>query len=106
MYENDLLPFNDFKSQLAELAERKEKILTELDLIMRNINKSDLLDNNLKELFKDVETLLAKTDFTNEQLSRIIERIEVDDSGNVDVYLKLLSEIGIEEAVTLTEHTT
>ena len=102
MYEADLLPFDDLRKQLAELAERKEWLINEIDLAMRNISKSDLLDNNLKEIFTDIETLLTHTKFTNEQLSRIIDHVEVDKDGNVDIYLKLLIEMGLEQNVLLT----
>jgi hypothetical protein len=39
-------------------------------------------------------------------LSRIIEHITVDKDGNVDVYLKMLSDVGLENIYTLTHNHT
>lgn len=43
---------------------------------------------------------------TNQQLKQIIEKIEVDKDGNVDIYLRLLGEIGLDESVLLKEDMT
>ena len=36
---------------------------------------------------------------TNTQLKKIIQKIEVDKDGNVDIYLKLLGDLGLDETV-------
>ena len=36
---------------------------------------------------------------TNAQLKRIIQKIEVDKDGNVDIYLRLLGDLGLDETV-------
>lgn len=36
---------------------------------------------------------------TNAQLKRVIQKIEVDKDGNVDIYLRLLGELGLPENV-------
>ena len=36
---------------------------------------------------------------TNAQLKRVIDKIVVDEHGKIDVYLKLLSDIGLEQSV-------
>ena len=40
---------------------------------------------------------------TNIQLKRIIQKIEVDKEGNVDIYLSLLGDLGLEEAVLIED---
>ena len=40
---------------------------------------------------------------TNTQLKKIIEKIEVDKDGNVDIYLKLLGDLGLDEAILVED---
>ena len=35
---------------------------------------------------------------SNEQLKQIIQKIEVDKEGNVDIFLRLFGDLGLEEA--------
>ena len=38
---------------------------------------------------------------TNAQLKRIIQKIEVDKDGNVDIYLRLFGDLGLDETVLI-----
>ena len=38
---------------------------------------------------------------TNAQLKRLINKIEVDKDGNVDIYLRLIGELGLDETVLI-----
>lgn len=40
---------------------------------------------------------------TNTQLKKIIDKIEVDKDGNVDIYLKLLGDLGLDETVLIED---
>ena len=52
-----------------------------------------------KETFQNIEEIVSVRDMTNEQLKKIIQKIEVDKDGNVDVYLRLLADLSLDEAV-------
>ena len=45
--------------------------------------------------------LLRRKLLTNAQLKRLINKIEVDKDGNVDIYLRLIGDLGLDEAVLL-----
>ena len=38
---------------------------------------------------------------TNAQLKRIIQKIEVDKDGNVDIYLRLLGDLGLDDTILI-----
>ena len=40
---------------------------------------------------------------TNTQLKKIIQKIEVDKDGNVDIYLKLLGDLGLDETILIED---
>ena len=43
---------------------------------------------------------------TDQQLKRLIQKIEVDKDGNVDIYLRLLGDLGLDESVLIEENET
>lgn len=99
MYTADIIKIDELREKTAELNESIEKLTEDLRLIQNNITKGDLLKNILSETFKDIDSILASVEITNSMLSRVIERIEVDENSNVDIYLKLFSDIGLESTV-------
>ena len=40
---------------------------------------------------------------TNAQLKRLINKIEVDKDGNVDIYLRLIGDLGLDETVLIEQ---
>ena len=40
---------------------------------------------------------------TNAQLRRIIDKIVVDKDGNVDIYLRVLSELGLDQTALIND---
>ena len=106
MYDNDIISMEELREKTQELNAAIAKLENELKLVQRNISKSDLLKNALGETFKDMDAVIRAEHITNNMLARILDRITVDEHGNVDIYLKLLSDIGVEETVLLnTVHT-
>ena len=45
--------------------------------------------------------LLRRKLLTNAQLIRLINKIEVDKDGNVDIYLRLIGDLGLDETVLI-----
>ena len=43
---------------------------------------------------------------TNEQLKRIVRRIVVDKDGNVDIYLRVIGDLGLEDDVLIENEKT
>ena len=49
----------------------------------------------------EIEDITDVRQMTNAQLKRIIQKIEVDKDGNVDIYLRLLGDLGLDETVLI-----
>jgi len=43
---------------------------------------------------------------TNAQLKRLIQKIVVDKDGNVDIYLRLMGDLGLDETVLINHDRT
>ena len=53
-----------------------------------------------------IEDITDVHQMTNQQLKRLIQKIEVDKEGNVDIYLRLLGDLGLDESVLIEENET
>ena len=62
-----------------------------------------MLDTLLDQTFADMESITDLSTVTNAQLKKIIDRIEVDRNGNIDIFLKTFDEIGLEKAFLITD---
>lgn len=106
MFDNDIINISELKTKTTALNNSIAELEEKLKIINLNISKSDMLKNNLIETFSDIEKLLKEENITNNLLSRVIESITVDDNGNIDIYLRLLSDIGLDKKVQLLyDHT-
>ena len=56
--------------------------------------------------FKRIEDIVSVRDMTNEQLKQIVQKIEVDKEGNVDIYLRLFGDLGLDETVLISNNHT
>ena len=103
MFDNDIITMSELKAKTSEFNKLIFDVEERLKIVRLNISKSNLLKANLNETFKDIEDLLKEENITNNLLSRVIEKITVDENGKIDVYLRLLSDVGLENAVQLLD---
>ncbi len=101
MYSDDLITRDELREKVGSLNIEIEKLENELKLVKYNLSKSDQLENVLASTFADVESVLSMEHLTNSQLKRIIEKIVVDEHGKIDIYLRLFSDIGLDNSVLI-----
>lgn len=89
---------DEFRILYMDMTKQSEIILI-LQLIKKNLN---ILNNT----FKEIEDITDVHQMTNQQLKRLIQKIEVDKEGNVDIYLRLLGDLGLDESVLIEENET
>lgn len=106
MFDNDIITIDELRKKTAEFNESLIKLEEKLKIIKSNIDKSNILKNSMKETIKDIERLLINNEITNNLLSSIIEKIIVDENGNVDIYLQLFSGISLEKNIHLLDNHT
>ena len=75
-------------------------------MVSYHLTKGEQLENILNNTFKEIEDITAVHQMTNQQLKRLIQKIEVDKDGNVDIYLRLLGDLGLDESVLIEENET
>lgn len=106
MYTDDLISREELNEKIGGMKEEVEKMENNLKLVQFNLNKSDQLEDVIKMTFRNIEDITSVRDMTNEQLKQIIQKIEVDKDGNVDIYLRLFGELGLNESVLINDNHT
>ena len=90
---------NDAKAKISGLE-------NELKMVSYQLTKGEQLEGILSRTFSEIENITDVHQMTNTQLKRIIQKIEVDKDGNVDIYLRLLGDLGLDETVLIRNNET
>lgn len=106
MYEEDIISLIELKEKTSDLNNLIDSLQDDLNLIHMNLSKSDLLNTLLNDVFKDIEEVLQIQDITNGTLNRLIKKIVVDENKNVDIHLRLLKDIGLDDCVQIMNYST
>lgn len=106
MYTDDLISREELNEKIGGSRQEMERIENELKMVSYHLTKGEQLENILNNTFKEIEDITDVHQMTNQQLKRLIQKIEVDKDGNVDIYLRLLGDLGLDESVLIEENET
>ncbi len=106
MYADDLITREELNKRIGGAREEIARLENELKLVEYNLSKSDQLERVIGSTFKSVEDVTSVREMTNAQLKQIIQKIDVDKDGNVDIYLKLLGDLGLDETYLINDNRT
>ncbi len=108
MYTDDLISREELNAKIGGMRKEIERLENELKMVSYHLTKGEQLEQILGNTFKAVEDITDIHQMTNAQLKQIIQKIEVDKEGNVDIFLRLFGDLGLEEAVLIenTSNTT
>ena len=70
-------------------------------MVSYHLTKGEQLEAILNSTFKELEDIVDVHEMTNMQLKRLIKKIEVDKDGNVDIFLRLIGDLGLDEEVLI-----
>ena len=101
MYADDLISREELNDKIGGMRKEIERMENELKMVAYHLTKGEQLESVLGRTFKEVEDITDVHQMTNAQLKRIIQKIEVDKDGNVDIYLRLLGDLGLDETVLI-----
>ena len=106
MYTDDLISREELNEKIGGIRQEIERLEYELKMVSYHLTKGEQLENILNRTFKEIEDITDVHQMTNQQLKRLIQKIEVDKEGNVDIYLRLLGDLGLDESVLIEENET
>ena len=106
MYTDDLISRQELNEKIGGMKSEMERLENELKLVQYNLDKGGQLEDIIKKTFQSIEDITSVRDMTNEQLKKIIQKIEVDKEGNVDIYLRLFGDLGLDENILICNNET
>lgn len=98
LYLDDIITRVEMNEKIKAIDAELEKIKNELAITEYNLSKGDMLEKLLNKTFDGISGVTDVSLMTNAQLKQIVRRIEVDKDGNIDIFLNLFGEIGLDEA--------
>ena len=106
MYTDELITREELNERIGKARQEIERLEKELQVVRHNLTKGDQLERILNETFKEIESITDVRSMSNAQIKRIIKEIVVDHDGNVEIYLRLLSDLGLEKTVPICDDRT
>jgi hypothetical protein len=103
MFIDDLISRAELNEKISKLNEQLEKIENDLKIVEYNLCKGDQLGSLVNQTFQDMEKLLSMGEITNAQLKKVIKQVRVKKDGTIDIYLRLLNDIGLEEELIFND---
>ena len=103
MYTDELISREELNERIGSSRQELERLEKELRVVQHNLTKGEQLERILCETFRDIESITDVRQMTNAQLKRIIHEITVDHSGNVEIHLRLLHDLGLEKTVPVCD---
>jgi len=99
MFIDDLISRTELNEKVSKINEQLEKTKNELKMVQYNLSKGDQLEDIISQTFKDMNELLSMDEITNAELKKVIKQILVKKDGTIDIYLRMLNDIGLDEEV-------
>lgn len=106
LYADDLISREELNEKIGGARQEIERLENELKMVSYQLTKGEQLEGILSRTFSEIENITDVHQMTNTQLKRIIQKIEVDKDGNVDIYLRLLGDLGLDETVLIRNNET
>ena len=101
MYADDLISREELNDRIGGMRQEIERLENERKMVSYHLTKGEQLETILHQTFREIEDIADVRQMTNAQLKRIIQKIEVDKDGNVDIYLRLFGDLGLDETVLI-----
>ena len=101
MYTDDLISREELNEKIGGMRKEIDRLENELKMVSYNLTKGEQLEAILASTFKEMEDITDVHEMTNTQLKRLINKIEVDKDGNVDIYMRLIGDLGLDETVLI-----
>lgn len=101
LYTDDIITRAEMNEKIGGSKKELERLQNELKMVSYHLTKGEQLEVILNNTFKEISDITDVRNMTNAQLKKIIQKIEVDKDGNVDIYLRLLGELGLDQSVLI-----
>ncbi len=103
MYADELIGKDELSTKIKKLNCEINSLEQELKMLLNNVSQSDLLEKAMDETFKSIEQIVDVGSMTNEQIKRIVDKIVIDDKGEVEIYMKPIQKVGMKSPAVIEQ---
>lgn len=103
MYTDDLITRQELNEKIGGSKKEIERLENELKMVSYHLTKGEQLEEILKNTFKEISDIADVRQMTNATLKKIVQKIEVDKEGNVEIYLRLFGDLGLDSTVLIRD---
>lgn len=106
MYMNAIISIEELKEKSEEIKQRISQLKEQIEGLEQESVTDEKIEKLLNTLFRNMEDILSSDTITNEMLKQVIDRIEVDRDGNVDVVINPVSKIRLGATIPICDSST
>ena len=103
MYTDELIDKDEFKEYTNSINSKINEFEKQIKLSNINIASEDTINKNIRKKINEIELILKRGEFTNEDLKKVIDRINVNKNGNVEIILKGLEHFDCDNEVIVRD---
>ena len=103
MYTDELIDEEEFKEYTCNINCKIKEIEKQIKISNLSIASEDTLNRDIKHKMNEIEKILNCGEFTNEDLKKVIDRISVNKSGDIEIILKGLDNFDYDNEVIVRE---
>ena len=103
MYTDELIDESEFKEYTHNINCKIKEIEKQIKISNFSIASEDTINRDIKQKINEIEKILSCGDFTNEDLKKVIDKINVNKNGDVEIILKGLDNFDYDNEVIVRE---
>ena len=89
---NDIISMEELKEKSHSLKKKIEEIKGQLSVLGKANYSEEEIRKYIDDLFGDIRNILNAETITNTMLKQLIQKIEVDSSGRVEVFIRKIGD--------------
>ena len=103
MYTDELIDESEFKEYTHNINCKIKEIEKQIKISNFSIASEDTINRDIKQKMNEIEKILSCGEFTNEDLKKVIDKINVNKNGDVEIILKGLDNFDYDNEVIVRE---
>lgn len=103
MYTDELIDESEFKEYISKINYKIKELEKQIKIVNFSIASEDTINRDIKNKINEIEKILNNGEFTNEDLKKVIDKINVNKNGNVEIILKGLDNFDYDNEVIVRD---
>jgi DNA invertase Pin-like site-specific DNA recombinase len=104
MYADGIISKEQLNTKINALKKERSPVEDKLAEFRNKSTKAENLDEILSKTFTAIENITDIRNLNNAQLKELIDRIEVSPDGRVDIFMKTLKDLGLDETLLISDN--